>query len=148
MKNATGEAGLAALLGRLVEEKRRIARLLQQVDEALRNAPAVSNTAKGSVRDVAPPRPGPLDQVKAVMAATADLRVANGNLSADSVANLFGVSLSRLAAWLGRSRQALQVLADVEMRIPQKKTQVLPADDEDVRIMPDPKSRRVRKARR
>ena len=29
MKDATGEAGLASLLGRLVEEKRRLERLLQ-----------------------------------------------------------------------------------------------------------------------
>ena len=114
MKNATGEAGLASLLVQLVEEKRRIQRLMQQVEEALRNAPAIPSAAKGSARDVAPPRPGPLDQVKAVMAATVDLRVANGNLSAERVAKLFGVSLSRLASWLGRSRQALSKTPDAD----------------------------------
>jgi hypothetical protein len=114
IKGAAGEVGLAPLLGRLVEEKQRLERLLQQVEEVLRNAPALSKTAKGARLGWAPPRPSPLDQMKAVMAATADLRVANGNLSAERVAKLFGVSLSQLAAWLGRSRQALFKTPDAD----------------------------------
>lgn len=114
MKGAGGEAGLASLLGRLVEEKRRLERLLQQVDEVLRNASPPPKATTGGSREVAPPRPSPLDQVKGVMAATADLRVANGNLSAERVAKLFGVSLSQLAVWLARSRQALSKTPDAD----------------------------------
>jgi Protein of unknown function (DUF2384) len=114
MKGAAGEAGLASLLGRLVEEKRRLERLLQEVDEVLRKASPSPKAATGANREAAPPRPSPLDQVKGVMAATADLRVAKGNLSAERVAQLFGVSLSQLAAWLGRSRQALSKTPDAD----------------------------------
>jgi hypothetical protein len=114
MKDATGEAGLASLLGRLVEEKRRLERLLQQVDEVLRTASSPSRPATGASRVVAPPRPSPLDQVRGVVTATADLRVVKGNLSAERVAKLFGVSLSQLAAWLGRSRQALSKTPDAD----------------------------------
>ena len=113
-KGAAGEAGLAPLLGRLVEEKRRLERLLQQVDEVLRKASPPSQAATGANREVTPPRPSPLDQVRGVVATTADLRVTKGNLSAERVAKLFGVSLSRLAAWLGRSRQALSKTPDAD----------------------------------
>ena len=60
------------------------------------------------------PRPSPLDQVKEIVNATGDLRVASGNLSADAVAEAFGVSLSQLADWLGRSRQALHKTPDAD----------------------------------
>jgi len=53
------------------------------------------------------PRPSPLDQIQQVVEAARDLRVPTGNLSAERVAKLYGVSLSQLAKWLGRSRQAL-----------------------------------------
>jgi hypothetical protein len=114
MKCAAGEAGLAPLLSRLVEEKRRLERLLEQVDEVLRKASPSPKAAAGANREVAPPRPSSLDRVKGVVAATADLRVAKGNLSAERVAKLFGVSLSQLAAWLGRSRQALSKTPDAD----------------------------------
>src|ERR1035438_6021945 len=114
MKGAAGEAGLAPLLGRLVEEKRRLERLLHQVDRMLRKASPTSKAAGVAKREVAPPHPSSLDQVKGVAAATADLRVANGNLSAERVAKLFGVSLSQLATWLGRSRQALSKTPDAD----------------------------------
>jgi hypothetical protein len=114
LKGAAGEAGLASLLGRLVEEKRRLERLLQQVDAVLRKASPPPKAATGVNREVAPPRPSPLDQVRGVVAVTADLRVAKGNLSAERVAKLFGVSMSQLAAWLGRSRQALSKTPDAD----------------------------------
>ena len=60
------------------------------------------------------PRSGPLDQMKEVVAATEDLRVANGNLSADLVAKLYGISSSRLAGWLGRTRQAVAKTPDAD----------------------------------
>src|ERR1039458_3938473 len=114
MKGAAGEAGLAPLLGRLVEEKRRLERLLHPVGEGLRKASPQPQAASGAQREVAPPHPSSLNQVKGVAAATAELRVANGNLSAERVAKLFGVSLSQLATWLGRSRQALSKTPDAD----------------------------------
>ena len=78
----------------------------------MRKASPSPKAARGANRQAAPPRPSPLGQVEGVMAATADLRVANGNLSADRVAKSFGVSLSQLASWLGRSRQALTKTPD------------------------------------
>jgi hypothetical protein len=63
---------------------------------------------------IAPPRPSPLDQVKEVLQATGGLRVANGNLSAAAVADTFGIALSKLANWLGRTRQALNKTPDAD----------------------------------
>lgn len=60
------------------------------------------------------PRPSPLDRVNAIVNATGDLRVATGNLSAGAVASAFGVSMSQLADWLGRSRQALNKTPDAD----------------------------------
>ena len=60
------------------------------------------------------PRSSPLDRVKEVLQSTEDLRVANGNLSAASIATAFGVSLSQLADWLGRTRQALNKTPDAD----------------------------------
>jgi hypothetical protein len=60
------------------------------------------------------PRPSPLDRMREVVRSTEDLRVANGNLSAESVATVFGVSLSQLASWLGRTRQALTKTPDAD----------------------------------
>jgi len=60
------------------------------------------------------PRTSPLDRVKEVLRSTEDLRVANGNLSAESIAKAFGVSLSQLADWLGRTRQALNKTPDAD----------------------------------
>src|SRR5713226_471140 len=91
-KGARNRVDPAFLLSRLAEERRRIERLLQRVDEALGNDSAPSKRArqKNSSSEAASPRPSPLDQVKRVLAATADLRLANGNLSAERVARLFG----------------------------------------------------------
>jgi hypothetical protein len=60
----------------------------------------------------APPRPSPLDQIQEVAKATEDLRTAGGNLSAERIAKLYGVSVNQLASWLGRSRQALSKTPD------------------------------------
>jgi Protein of unknown function (DUF2384) len=59
-------------------------------------------------------RPSPLDRMKEVVRSTEDLRVANGKLSAESIAAVFGVSLSQLAGWLGRTRQALTKTPDAD----------------------------------
>ncbi|HEY0457291.1 MAG TPA: antitoxin Xre/MbcA/ParS toxin-binding domain-containing protein [Verrucomicrobiae bacterium] len=60
------------------------------------------------------PRPTPLDSVKEIIESSRDLRSSRGNLSATAVAEVFGISLSQLAAWLGKSRQALTKTPDAD----------------------------------
>ncbi|MEW6160455.1 MAG: antitoxin Xre/MbcA/ParS toxin-binding domain-containing protein [Verrucomicrobiota bacterium] len=107
---------LAELREDLVEEKRRIERLLTRVEQVLSGAGQKddSRRAAKATDQHAPPRPSPLDKVKGVLAATADLRMANGNLAADRVAKLYGVSLSQLAGWLGRTKQAVNKTPDAD----------------------------------
>ena len=62
----------------------------------------------------APPQPSPLDHLQEVVKATQDLRTAGGNISAERVARLYGVSLNQLATWLGRSRQAVSKTPDAD----------------------------------
>ena len=108
-----GGTEIRELVDRLVEERRRIEGLLRQVDQTLQKISG--GFAKATTAGVAAgPRPSPLDQVKDVLAATADLRVANGNLSAQLIARVYGVSLSQLAGWLGRSRQAMTKTPDAD----------------------------------
>ncbi len=54
----------------------------------------------------------PLDKIKAILAATADLHGPSGRLSADRVAEVFGISLAELAALAGKSRQTLSKTPD------------------------------------
>src|SRR5215469_2544685 len=96
VKTARGTADLMALRDRLVRESNRIENLLQEVERALRG--------KQTANETAPPRPSPLDEIREVLAATADLRTRGGNLSAERVASLYGVSMNQLAGWLGKSR--------------------------------------------
>jgi len=70
--------------------------------------------ATGESVDADAPRPSPLDNVRAIVAATKDLRVSTGRLSVPAIATLYGVSVSRLAKWLGRSRQALHKTPDAD----------------------------------
>lgn len=60
------------------------------------------------------PRPSALDRIERVLAATRDLRTEAGNLSAQYIAELYGVSLSALGKWIGRSRQALNKTPEAE----------------------------------
>ena len=106
-KSENQTAELVALRDQLREEQRRLARLQQEIEEVLRKNSDGAKAGADRDRETAPPRPGPLDRVKGVMHATADLRVSSGNLSAERVAKVFGVSLSQLAGWLGRTRQAV-----------------------------------------
>ncbi len=91
-------ADLSALVGDLLAAKQHLERLLQHAETMLRKAPAGGHSL---------PRPSALDRVKEVVTATAQLRNADGNLSADRIARLYAVSLSRLAGWLGRTRQTV-----------------------------------------
>jgi hypothetical protein len=106
IKATRGTAELAELRDRLVRESTRIDHLLKEVERALSGGPGA--------REIAPPRPSPLDEIKEVLAATADLRTRSGNLSADRVASLYGVSMNQLAGWLGKSRQAVSKTPDAD----------------------------------
>lgn len=113
----SGVAGseLVSLLAQLSEEKSQVERLLARVEEVLRGATAPSRHFGGATAPVvAAPRKSPLDKVQGVLATTADLREANGNLSAVRVAKLYGVSLSQLAGWLSRTKQAVSKTPDAD----------------------------------
>src|SRR5438132_8597688 len=105
---------LADLRDDLVQEKRRLERLLARVHNALRQAEEPESAVVETGEKAPAPRTSPLDQWKNVVDATKDLRVANGNLSAERVAKLFGISLSQLAGWLGRSKQTVSKTPDAD----------------------------------
>ncbi len=104
---------LALLLSQLTEQKAQMERLLGRVEDVLRGVNFPRKAAL-AVDGTAQARKSPLDQVKAVIESTADLREANGNLSASRVAKVFGVSLSQLAEWLRKSKQALSKTPDAD----------------------------------
>jgi hypothetical protein len=70
--------------------------------------------AKVSLAEEAASREDPLSKVAALVAATADLRSESGRLSAQRVADCFGLPKSDLARLLGRSRQAISKTDDAE----------------------------------
>lgn len=101
----------------LVKEQHRLNALLSQIEATLnRGKPKAKfqSGVKTALLPLAPSQPSPLDQLKGIAASTADLRVGNGNLSADRVAKLYGVPLSQLAAWLGRTKQAVGKTPDAD----------------------------------
>jgi hypothetical protein len=115
LQSGAGTGEVASLLAQLSEEKSRLEQLLARVEEVLRSArTARSRCERAVARELAPPRKSPLDDVKAVVEATAHLREVNGNLSATRIAKVFGVSLSQLARWLGRSKQSLSKTPDAD----------------------------------
>src|SRR5438477_3464406 len=93
------KADLQALRRQVQDQMREMQALMEQVGRALGEAS---------------PRPTPLDNIKEIIESSRDLRVANGKLSAHAVASAFGISLSQLAGWLGRSRQALSKTPDAD----------------------------------
>ncbi len=115
MQTGTRRGELASLLDELTEQKAQMERLLGRVDDVLRGV-TFSKAGRPVLGVVSrtQPRRSPLDQVKAVIESTTDLREANGNLSAARVARVFGVSLSQLAGWLGRTKQAISKTPDAD----------------------------------
>lgn len=116
MHTAPRSGELASLVNQLTKQKAQIERLLDRVDNVLRGV-NFTGKASGLAADASgatPARKSPLDQVKAVIESTADLREANGNLSAARLAKVFGVSLSQLAEWLGRTKQSLSKTPDAD----------------------------------
>ena len=96
---------LAKLRDQLLAQKARLDSLLAEAERILKGGttPAAATT---SGRQKKP--------AKGMAALTHDLRVANGNLSADLVARVFGVSVSQLAGWLGRTRQSVTKTPDAD----------------------------------
>jgi hypothetical protein len=113
MTKTETETDLAMLRDRLLKESSRLEHLLEEVEQALSRVPA-AQAPKAAGKKAAPPAATPLDEVHELLEATADLRVANGNLSATAIASAFGVSVNQLAGWLGRSRQALAKTPDAD----------------------------------
>ncbi len=83
------------------------------------------------------PRRDPLGQITSVVRATADLRAESGRLSANRVAETFGLSVAEVAKILGASRQAVSKTPDAQAlqeglrsfeRIARLRT-VLPSED-------------------
>jgi hypothetical protein len=62
----------------------------------------------------AQPQSSRLDDVRELLKATENLRLANGKLSATAVAKAFGVSVNELAGWLKRSRQSVTKTPDAD----------------------------------
>ncbi len=112
---------LASLRDLLVEEKQRMDRLLRRVENALgqqqpksKRLTRIASGDQATEKALPSARSSPLDALKNVLAATKDLRLPNGNLSAVRVAKLYGISLSQLAAWLGRTKQGLSKTPDAD----------------------------------
>lgn len=97
----------------LRELRRRGEQQVREMYEKIREMEVFLQRLKSFV-DETPPQPSPLDQVHELLAATQDLRVPNGNLSAAAIARAFGVSVNQLARWVGRSRQALAKTPDAD----------------------------------
>jgi len=110
-KTTAGIADINALRNRILKERSRIDDLLREVEKALGKGPTAKSAKPESA---APPVPSPLDEAHELVKATEDLRVANGNLSAQAIAGAFGVSMNQLAGWLRRSRQALAKTPDAD----------------------------------
>ena len=114
MQVGSGKNELLSLLHQLSEQKAQLERLLGRVEEILRGnrRHGIEQRRESVVQPGA--RKSPLDDLKAVLDSTSDLREANGNLSAARVAKVFGVSLTQLARWLGRTKQALSKTPDAD----------------------------------
>lgn len=104
---------LVQLRDALREQQQRADLLLARLERVLGVVKAPEGTSRGAA-EVARARPSPLDSLKAVATSTADLREQNGNLSAVRVAKLYGVSLSQLAGWMGRTKQAVSKTPDAD----------------------------------
>jgi len=101
------------MMERLFEQQEKTLRHL--LEEFLAKAKAKSPVpAKTVVEEHTISAPRALDEVKELLKATEDLRVANGNVSAAAVAAAFGVSMNQLAKWIGRTRQALAKTPDAD----------------------------------
>ena len=100
-------------ISKAVARKVDLQALRRQAQAQVRQMEALLEQINSALGEVSP-RHSPLDEVKEVIESTQDLRVANGNISAERLAKLYGVSLSELAGWLSRSRQAVTKTPDAD----------------------------------
>ena len=112
-KGGVDVTDLMHLRDTLLDERQRMTLVLAQIEKVLSGVKVPESEPMDTVK-LAPARTSPLDKAKAVTTATADLREGNGNLSAVRVAKLYGVSLSQLAEWLGRTKQAMSKTPDAD----------------------------------
>ncbi len=81
----------------------------------LRVREAVAKSALCAAKEsLPPPRPSVLDEITQITEASDELRTSSGRLSAESIAELFGISESELARLVGRSPQSLWKTPDAE----------------------------------
>src|SRR5689334_11264746 len=97
----------------LLELRKLVERQMRETAEKLKEMQAVIDKLNSALGEVVP-RSGPLDQLKQVVESTQDLRVPSGNISAENVAKVYGVSVSELATWLGKSRQTVTKTPDAD----------------------------------
>jgi transcriptional regulator with XRE-family HTH domain len=102
----------AGLKEKIDAELREIAKQTEALLKDLRALSARGSAKKRPSGDI--PRPSPLDELIGEMKATADLREDGGNLSAEKIADLFGLSRKRLAELLRRTRQGVHRTPDAE----------------------------------
>lgn len=109
---------MTTAIAKPLKQKSEFLALRQQAEQQLRETRMKVMEMEATIERLkvvmgeASPRPGPLDGVQELLKATADLRIASGNLSAAAVAKVYGVSISQLADWLGSSRQAVTKTPD------------------------------------
>lgn len=94
--------------------KRRIESLERELEDLLKKSPAQMEEGIQISAPQTRARSSPIDQIQNVLDATAGLRESNGNLSAVRIADLYGISVSQLADWIGRSRQSVSKTPDAE----------------------------------
>jgi hypothetical protein len=85
---------------------------LKELNAVLTEADAQSVEENGDV--TISPRISPLDNVPEVVAANRDLRTPRGKLSADRVVKVYGITLSQLAKWIGRTKQSVSKTPDAD----------------------------------
>ncbi len=96
---------MAVLISELTTARDQIDRLLRKAQAAMPEAVILNRKAA---------RASALDNIKTIVSATEMLRTSGGNLSVEPIAKLYGVSLSRVACWLGRTRQAVAKTPDAD----------------------------------
>jgi hypothetical protein len=97
---------IAALNAEAVLIKKRLDAILKQLESLTKGVEKIGYGA---------PRRSPLDALDEIVRIGRDLRNKEGRLSADLVAELYAVSGSKLAEWLGRNRQTVNKTPDAEL---------------------------------
>jgi hypothetical protein len=97
---------IAALTAEAALIKKRIDSMLKQLEILMEKAEKAGYVA---------PRRSPLDTMDEMVQIGRNLRNKEGRLSADRVADLYAVSGSKLAEWLGRKRQTVNKTPDAEL---------------------------------